>query len=399
MKFNFQHTRYACYIGYVTQAIINNLAPLFFIIFSENYSVSYRGLGSLVMINFMTQLIVDAACIKIASRIGYKTLLVTAHIIAAIGLVLLGILPLFISPVFLALVISIVIFAIGGGLLEVLISPVVDSLPEEAAKKPASMSLLHSFYCWGQMAVILLTTFLLLQFGRENWFFLPILWAIIPLLNTFLFLNVPLIPALKEKDSMGIKEMARNPVFFLCLLMMLSAGASEQSVAQWASLFAERALNLPKIIGDIFGPALFALFMGIGRTIYGLFGSKIKIYPYMLFSVILCILCYLGISFAPHPLIQLAACALTGFSISIMWPAVFSISSSSFPKGGAPLFALLALMGDLGCGTGPWIAGFVSDAQGSLGTGIFVCILFPFIFLFSLLIFKRAGIKRAIRRV
>jgi MFS family permease len=401
MIFSFRHTRYACYAGYITQAIVNNLAPLFFIIFSETYSISYKGLGSLVMLNFMIQLAVDAACVKLAVRIGYKPLLIIAQAVSGLGLVLLGVLPLLLTHVFAALVISVIIYAIGGGLLEVLVSPVVDSIPTEAGQKPAAMSLLHSFYCWGQAAVILLTTLLLSRFGRENWFILPLLWAVVPLANMFLFIKVPIIEALPEKESMGLRRMAGQPVFFLCLILMLCAGASEQSVSQWASLFAEKALNLPKVMGDIFGPAMFALFMGTGRIIYGIWGAKIKLYPYMLFSAALCIFCYFGLTLAPHPMIQLAACALTGFSVSIMWPAVFSLSSAAFPRGGPGLFALLALMGDLGCGSGPWIAGLVSDAAGTGGifrslnillpdgdvtlkAGILVCIVFPVSFVISL---------------
>ncbi|MCL2480013.1 MAG: MFS transporter [Treponema sp.] len=374
MNLTYRHTRYACYAGYITQAIVNNLAPLLFIIFTESYSVSYRGLGFLVMLNFMVQLAVDAACIKLAARIGYKPLLVTAQAVSAFGLVLLGLLPLIITPVYSALVISVVVYAIGGGLLEVLVSPVVDSLPTEAGQKPAAMSLLHSFYCWGQMAVILITTFLLSALGLGRWFLLPLLWAIVPLANMFFFMKVPVIRALPESESSGIKGMAAQPVFFVCLLLMLCAGAAEQSVAQWASLFAEKALNMPKLTGDIFGPAMFALFMGIGRMIYGIWGGRIKLFPYMLCCSVLCVLCYLGISLAPFPAVQLAACALTGFSVSIMWPAVFSVSSARFPLGGPALFALLALMGDLGCGSGPWIAGLVS---GSVESAVFlqVCCL------------------------
>ena len=414
MSLNYRHTRYACYTGYITQAIVNNLAPLFFIIFSEKYSISYRGLGSLVMLNFMVQLLVDAACIKIAAKIGYKPLLIIAQALSTFGLVLLGILPLFITPVFLALVLSVVVYAMGGGLLEVLVSPVVDSLPTAAGQKPAAMSFLHSFYCWGQMAVILLTTFLLSRLGFENWFVLPLLWAVIPFANMFFFMKVPIIKALPEDESMGIKKMAGYPAFFICLLLMLCAGASEQSVAQWASLFAEKALNLPKVMGDIFGPALFALLMGTGRMIYGIWGAKIKIFPYMVFSGCLCVLCYLGISLAPFPLVQLASCALTGFSISIMWPAVFSVSSAKFPLGGPALFALLALMGDLGCGGGPWIAGLVSGsaesggffgsrgllsvfsgAEAPLKTGIFVCIVFPALFTAGVLMLRNSTVTAA----
>ena len=408
---DFRHTRYACYTGYITQAIVNNLAPLFFIIFNDSYSVSYSGLGFLVMLNFFIQLAVDAVCIKFAARIGYRPLLIAAQALSTIGLIFLGILPLFVTPIYAALVIAVSTYALGGGLLEVLVSPVVDSIPGDTELKPAAMSLLHSFYCWGQMAVILLTTFFLSRIGLVNWYLIPLYWAVLPFANMFFFMKVPIVPPLSEKESMKLNVLARQKGFVLCLILMLCAGASEQSVAQWASMFAEKALNLPKMLGDITGPALFALFMGTGRMIYGIWGGKIKIFSYMLFCTVFCVICYIGITLVPVPVIQLAACALTGFSISIMWPAVFSLTSARFPKGGAALFALLALMGDMGCGSGPWIAGFVSDAVESgrmfrglslffsglhgsggdnpLKAGILVCIVFPIVFLVCLLLFMR----------
>jgi fucose permease len=316
--------------------------------------------------------------------------LIAAQALSALGLVLLGVLPLFVKPVYAALAIAVVVYAFGGGLMEVLVSPVVDSIPGEAEQKPAAMSLLHSFYCWGQMAVILLSTFLLAVIGLERWHILPLLWALVPFANMFLFMKVPIVPALTGEKSTGLRTMAKNPVFFLCLLMMLCAGASEQAVAQWASLFAEKALGVPKVLGDVFGPAMFALFMGTGRVIYGIRGGKMKLRRYMLFCSVLCVLCYLGITLTGRPVFQLAACAVTGFAVSIMWPATFSLSSARFPLGGAALFAVLALMGDLGCSLGPWIVGLVTDAAGaSLQAGILVCIVFPVVFLVTVLKSKR----------
>jgi MFS family permease len=404
IRFGFRATRYACYCGYVVQAIVNNLAPLLFIIFSEDYGISYGGLGSLVMINFMVQLGVDALCIKLASPIGYRPLLVAAQAFSAAGLILLGILPLFVKPVYAALVIAVTVYAFGGGLLEVLVSPVVDSIPGETGRKPAAMSLLHSFYCWGQMTVILLSTFLLSLFGRGTWHVLPLLWALVPLGNMFLFTRVPLMPMLPEAETLRLRDLAKSPVFLVCLVMMLCAGASEQAVAQWASLFAERALGVPKVLGDVLGPAMFALLMGTGRTIYGIRGSRLPLFPSMLFCGLLCVLCYLGITLFPHPLVQLGACGMTGFAVSIMWPATFSLSSSRFPLGGAALFALLALMGDLGCSLGPWTAGALTDLAASekgvfgkpgsllgspLQTGILVCIVFPLVFVIAVLAFRK----------
>jgi fucose permease len=255
------------------------------------------------------------------------------------------------------------------------------------------------------MAVILLTTLLLSRLGLGNWRLLPVLWALVPFINMFLFMKVPMVKVLPDSESTGLLKMAAQPAFFLSLVLMLCAGASEQAVAQWASLFAEKALALPKVLGDVFGPALFALFMGTGRMIYGLFGAKIKMVPYMAFSAALCVICYAGITLAPYPPVQLAACAVTGFSVSIMWPAVFSLSSARFPLGGTALFAVLALMGDMGCSLGPWIVGLASDAKSSgaiifagalppLETGILVCILFPIVFLVSVLLFRNARGKK-----
>ncbi|MDR2617911.1 MAG: MFS transporter [Treponema sp.] len=391
--------------------MVNNLAPLFFIIFSERYGVSYVGLGSLVMLNFFVQLLVDALCIRLAGPIGYKPLLVAAQAFSVFGLVLLGVLPLFITPVYAALVIAVVFYAFGGGLLEVLVSPVVDSIPGEAEQKPAAMAILHSFYCWGQMAVILLSTFLLSVLGLDRWYLLPLLWALVPLVNMFLFTQVPVAPAIPEHQAMKLRTMLKTPVFYLCLLMMLCAGASEQAVAQWASLFAEKALSLPKVLGDIAGPAMFALFMGTGRVVYGIWSGKMKLHSYMLFCSLLCVLCYLGITLVPYPVVQLIACALTGFAVSIMWPATFSLSSARFPMGGAALFAVLALMGDMGCSTGPWIVGLVTGSAGeggvfrnlslflsgeysSLQAGIFVCIVFPVLFVLTVLGMKKSRDKK-----
>lgn len=361
MKISYKDTRRACYIGSATHAIVNNLAPLLFIVFQTDYHLTYQRLGTLVLINFITQLIMDGLCIKLADKAGYRTLLVAAHGFCAAGLIMLGSLPRILDNTFLALVLSVVTYAIGGGLLEVLVSPVVDNLPVPAEEKAASMSMLHSFYCWGQMAVILLSTILLQMIGRPRWNLLPILWAVLPVANMINFLRVPIIQPVSAEKSMGLLALIRSPVFFAFMLLMMFSGSSELTMSQWASLFAEQGLGLDKVWGDIFGPCMFAVMMALGRTLYGIWGAKIDIMRCLIACAILCVICYLGTTLIAHPLINLVFCALSGFAVCMMWPGTLSMASARFPLGGTSLFAILALMGDLGCSAGPWFAGWVAD--------------------------------------
>lgn len=381
----------------MTQAVCNNLPPLLFIVFQEQFGLSYERLGLLVLLNFATQLIVDLLCVRYAHKIGYRIPLVVAHVLSVLGLLMLGILPLLMADAYLALCIATLTYAFGGGLLEVLISPVVDSLPTPQSAKGASMALLHSFYCWGQLLVVLISTLLLLWIDRTRWWLLPIVWALLPLVNAVRFAKVPLMPMIPEAERTKLGTLLSKPLFYAMLMLMVCSGAAELTVSQWASLFVEKALGLPKVWGDLLGPCLFALTMGIGRLIYGIWGERIDLRRFMLWCGVLCVACYLVLCLAPSPAVSLAACALTGFSVSIFWPGTCSLTSARFPMGGAAMFAMLAAFGDMGCSAGPWLAGLVADRAGygffgwvnqtlfqggsALKTGILTGTLFPLVLL------------------
>ena len=385
-------TLYACYLGYITQAIIVNLAPLFFVIFQNRLDVTYMELANLVLITFVVQIATDAAMIRLTGVFGYRRSAVAAHVFAAIGLAGLAILPYVMTPYY-GILISVVIYSIGGGLTEVVISPIVDALPGEA--KASAMSLLHSFYSWGQMLVVILTTVLLAVIGDENWRFIPLLWALIPAFNLFNFMRVPIVEVSEEQKSAGIGKFLRSPIFIIALMMMICGGASEQAMAQWASLFAERALGIPKMAGDLLGPCLFALCMGIGRTAYGILGdAKVNIEKALMASAGLTVVCYLVTVFVPLPAVALLGCACSGFGVALMWPGILSYTSQKYDyKAGPVLFSLLALGGDTGCSLGPWLTGTVSDlyiaANGTaletesqaIRRGILAAVVFPVLML------------------
>lgn len=389
---NYKKTLHACYRGYITQAIIVNLAPLFFIIFQDRYNVSFVTLGSIVLLNFVTQLMTDLVSIKFIEKVGYRIAAVMAHLLASIGLVLLGTLPN-IMPVVPALVTATLFYSVGGGLLEVIVSPIVDSLPGE--EKESSMSLLHSFYCWGQVLVILITTCLLFFIGNKNWHIIPILWAILPIYNLIKFLKVPMLPPLTSDERMPIKKLLNSKIFLVILLLMLCAGASELALAQWASLFTEKALGVSKAIGDVFGPCLFGVLMGVGRTVYGIYGGKVKLLRVLIISSLLCICAYLLASLSQNAMISLVGCALCGLSVSLMWPGMLSFASEEFKTGGTAMFGIMAVFGDMGCSVGPWVIGFVSEftiATGeaqALRYGVLAAVIFPIVMMIGTLFLQK----------
>ena len=392
MRYTYKHTLRACYLGYITQAIVVNLAPLLFVIFQNQYHISFEMIGRLILINFGTQIVADILSVKYVDRIGYRKAAVIAHIFCSVGLMSLGVLPLIMPAPYMGLVVAVMIYAIGGGIIEVLVSPIVEFLPGD--EKAAAMSLLHSCYCWGQVGVVLLTTLLLKVIGSSYWFVLPILWAFIPLYNIKNFLKVPIIEPQEDAPTMSIGELLSTRGFVIALLLMLCAGASEITMSQWSSLFAEKGLQVPKVVGDLLGPCLFAVLMGIGRSIYGIWGHKINLNRALMASGILCVICYAVTIFVQNPFISLLGCAVTGLSVSLMWPGTFSLTSATYPMGGTAMFGMLAIFGDIGAAVGPWIAGVVSDAVGlGLKAGLLVAIVFPVMLVIGVMLLKKLNIQ------
>ena len=377
MQQKYQKTIYACFVGYIVQAIVNNFVPLLFLTFEKSYHIPLSQITMLITINFGIQLLVDLLSAGFVDRIGYRVSVVLAHVFAAVGLVGLVLLPEIMPNAFAGLLIAVFIYALGGGLIEVLISPIVESCPTDNKEK--AMSLLHSFYCWGHVGVVLLSTVFFGIFGIANWKILACIWALIPVINAFVFAKAPIAPLIEEGESgMTMLDLCKSKVFWAMMLMMLCAGASEQAVSQWASTFAEKGLGVKKTIGDLAGPMTFAILMGSSRAFYGKFGHKIDLDRFMLGSSVLCIFSYLLIVASPIPFLSLVGCGICGLSVGIMWPGTFSKASVALKNGGTAMFALLALAGDLGCSGGPTLVGFVSSAAAdNLKAGILVAIAFP----------------------
>ena len=368
MKNQYNKTITACFVGYIVQAIVNNFTPLLFLFFQKCYHIPISQITLLVTFNFGIQLLVDFLSVR---------------------LFLLTVLPEILPVSFIGILIAVMIYAVGGGLLEVLVSPVVEACPSDNKEK--AMSLLHSFYCWGHAGVVLISTVFFYVVGIGNWKILAIIWAVIPIGNAFVFSKVPIAPLLEDGDTgLGLKELFRMKIFWILLIMMICAGASEQAVSQWASAFAEKGLGISKAAGDLAGPMAFAVLMGISRLFYGKYGDRINLEHFMIYSSFLCILSYLGISLFPIPLLNLIACAVCGLSVGIMWPGTFSKASAALPKGGTAMFALLALGGDIGCSGGPTLVGMVSGAFGdNLKMGILAGIIFPVLLLIGVILCRR----------
>lgn len=390
MKDKYQNTMYACFVGYIVQAIVNNFVPLLFLTFESSYGIPLSQITMLITFNFGIQLLVDLLSAKFVDKIGYRVSIVMAHIFAALGLAGLVVLPDLLPNAFAGLLIAVVIYAIGGGLIEVLISPIMESCPSENKEK--AMSLLHSFYCWGHVGVVLLSTLFFWFFGTANWKILALLWVIIPVCNGILFCKVPIAPLIEEGETgMSLRELCKNRIFWILMLMMMCAGASEQAVSQWASTFAEQGLGVSKTIGDLAGPMSFAILMGSARAFYGKFGDRINLDKFMQASSLLCIVSYLCISLSPSPLFSLIGCSLCGLSVGIMWPGTFSKASAALRNGGTAMFALLALAGDVGCSGGPTLVGFVTGlASDDLKKGILAGIIFPILLIVGIVSLKKA---------
>lgn len=380
IRSSYEHTIYASYIGYITQAIVNNFIPLLFLTFATNYDLTLDKITLITTVNFAVQLIVDFFSAKYIDVIGYRRAIIIAHVSAALGLIGLAVFPSILGNAYLGIMVSVVLYAIGGGIIEVLISPIVEACPTQ--KKEAAMSLLHSFYCWGHVAVVLLSTAFFHFVGIENWKWMACIWALVPIFNVLYFSLVPIYPIAAEHEILSIRGLLKQKVFWLMIVLMICAGASEQAMSQWVSTFAESALQVSKTVGDLAGTCAFAIFMGAARALYGKYSDYIPLKKMMIGSAMLCILCYLIAILSGNPFVGLAACALCGFSVGIFWPGTFSIAAMKLPAGGTAMYAFMALAGDVGCSSGPSVVGFVANAaDGDLKRGLSVAILFPVVML------------------
>lgn len=384
---SYKRTKLSCYTGYFVQAIINNLPPLLFIVFHEQFGIDLKRLSALITINFVSQIMVDLFAVKFSDKIGYKILSVLSQSVTAVGLILLALLPNLITP-FVGISIAIVLNAIGSGLMEVIISPIIEAIPSD--KKTSQMAFLHSFYCWGQVFVVLVTTLLIKFLGKENWHFIPLLWAILPAVNTVSFISCPMPQNLAAEERTPVGKLFFKKQFILMLLLMLCAGASELGMSQWSSYFAETGLHVTKQTGDILGPCMFAVLMGIGRVLFGIFGEKLNIKTALGISAALCAVSYITVSVSNSSYVSLIFCAFTGICISAMWPGTFSFAAKKFPEGGNSMFGILALLGDMGCTLGPWIVSFAAlrFCDGNLKGGLGFGAIFPIIMIISLVLIK-----------
>jgi len=384
---SYNHTIYASYVGYITQAIVNNFAPLLFLTFMSDFDLTLEKITLITTVNFAVQLAVDAVAVKVVDRIGYRPCIMAAHVFAALGLLGLALFPA-VMPPFAGVMTAVVLYAIGGGIIEVLISPIVEACPTDA--KASAMSLLHSFYCWGHVFLVVVSTAFFSVFGMASWRILACIWALVPLANIFYFMLVPIYPIVAEgTKQLPLRELLGKRVFWLLLVMMVCAGASEQAMSQWSSAFAEKALGVSKTIGDLAGPCAFAVFMGTARALYGKFAEKIPLKAFMLGSSAMCIGCYLLAALTGSALLGLIGCAACGFSVGIFWPGTFSIAPGVLPGGGTAMYALMALCGDLGCSGGPTLVGFAAGAAGGqLQTGILAALVFPVLMLLLTLAVK-----------
>lgn len=351
--------------------------------FHNDYHISLGNIALISTFFFFTQLLIDLFCAKFVDYIGYRVCIVASQIFASLGLIGLAFLPELLPDPFIGIICSVVIYAIGSGLIEVLCSPIIEACPFE--NKEATMSLLHSFYCWGAVGTILVSSLFFLIFGITSWKWLAVIWALVPAVNTYNFITCPIEHLADNGTGMGIKKLFSKPFFWVAICLMICSGASELAMAQWASAYAESALGLSKTLGDLAGPCMFAITMGISRMIFGKYGERLDLIKFMSCSGILCVICYLLSALSPNPIIGLIGCILCGFSVGIMWPGTISISSKTFPKGGTAMFSLLAMAGDLGGSIGPGIVGHITQyAENNIRIGMGCGLIFPVILLFML---------------
>ena len=386
----YRKTKTACYLGFVTQAIVANFTPLLFMAFHREYKIPLASMALIPAVFYIVQLITDLLCAKF-KNINYRKSIIASAITAAIGLIGLAFLPeLFHNPM-IGILICVSIYAVGSGLIEVLCSPIIEACP--FPNKEGMMSLLHSFYCWGAVGVIVGSTIFFTLFGLENWRILTCLWALIPLYNIFNFATCPIEPIVQDSEGLSMSQLLKNRIFWIFIILMVAAGASESTMAQWTSAFAEASLGVDKAIGDLAGPCGFAFCMGISRLWYGKKGQDLDLSSYMIVSGILCVVAYLTASLSSVPLISFAGCMISGLAVGIMWPGSISITSARIPGGGTALFALLALAGDLGGTLGPSLVGFCTESESDIQSGILAASIFPIILIVSLILIRYRRVK------
>lgn len=376
----FKMTQRCCYIGYVVQAVSINFLPLLFVIFQNEYNLSYALIGTLVAVNFLTQLCVDVVSVFLLDKIGYRKSAVASQLFCTAGFILLSFLP-DIMPPYLGLCLGVIFYSIGAGLIEVVINPIIAGIPEDCGQ---NFVFTHSFYSWGQLSVVLLTTIALRIFGETSWKFISLFWAILPLLNGLIFLKTPIAPPIAEEKREKVSALFRNKTFIAIVILMICAGGSELAMAQWASTFAQNALGIDKMLGDIFGPCLFAFFMGIGRLIYGIYEKRMNFRIYSIFCCVLCLICYLAAALSNNPFVSLAGCSLCGFAISTLWPGTVELAAKKFPDGSGAMYSAVAIFGDVGCSAAPFLTGLVASisvlGENSLRAGLLINIIYPILF-------------------
>ena len=381
-KVSYKSTVIACYTGYFSQAIVVNLVPIIFIPLRERFGFSYSQLGLLILINFVTQILIDISLSKAADKYGLRIFAVVSHFLCVAGFLLFAFTPYFFAgQEFLGYMVSSVVFSAGGGLLEILLNPIIDAIP--AKQKDRAMILLHSFYAWGQAAVVIITT-LLLFFG-VNLTVIILLWAAIPFVNGFIFSKVPIAEKENKENIIKIRQLIKNPIFIIAFIAILFGSASEATMAQWASSFMQKGLGLPKITGDILGICGFAVMLGTGRALYGFYAKKVRLNKILIYSSFAAVICYFVVAVSPFDFLSIAACAVSGLCVSLMWPGTLVIASERLPLAGASMFALLSAGGDIGAAAAPFATGntidfFISrlgNEQSGLRLGILLSGLFP----------------------
>lgn len=356
---SYQLTTISCFVGIFCQAVSSNITAILFIPLMTLYGLSYVHLGLLVGINFTTQVLVDIIASRLVDRYGFRVFVLPSDILAVIGLVLFGLTPVLFDNILTGLVFSTIIFSASCGLQEVMLSPIVNAIPHN--DKGPAMALMHSFYAWGQVATIIITTLFLFFFGIENWQVIVFLWALVPLVNFFMFLAAPFPGVIHENQRMTMRDLILKPFYLVALLAIMGGAATELVMNQWSSTFSEKVLELPKVTGDILGMCGFAVFLGLGRVLYGRYGSKINMNNVLVGSAAAAVVCYIAVAISPLPAISLAACAVCGLAASLLWPGTLVITAEKYPLAGAWIFAILAAAGDIGAASGPFAAGVITD--------------------------------------